>query len=120
MPIKYDDHGHIKRPGLKIEYDTKMISEYAQSANSVIYFAENFYRIIHAKTGAQLIKLRDYQKKLLSAFESNTKVIVLSSRQSGKCQSFDTLITIKDNETGEEQEITIGHLFDLLYNEDMK
>ncbi len=84
MPIKYDDHGHVKRPGLTVQFDRAMMSNFAQCANSVIYFAENFYHIIHPKTGAQLIKLRDYQLRILNAFQQNRFNILLSARQSGK------------------------------------
>lgn len=84
MPIIYDERGMIKRPGLKIEFDRAMMSNYAQCAQSVVYFAQHFFYIIHPKTGSQLIKLRDYQERILKAFQDNRFNILLSARQMGK------------------------------------
>lgn len=84
MPIKYDDKGAVKRPGLKIEYDQAMIQNYAACAKSVKYFAEKFFFIVHPTTGRQLIELRSYQMMILDGFQNNRFNILLSARQIGK------------------------------------
>jgi len=84
MPIKYDEHGRLKRPGKKIEFDAAMLANYARSAQDVKFFAENFYYVVHQVTGAQLIELRDYQHEILESFQSNRLNILMAARQVGK------------------------------------
>lgn len=110
MPIKYDDRGVIKRPNKKISMSPEQAQHLINSVKDPIYFAEKFYSIITPK-GKTLIKLYDYQKKLLNAYKDNKMSITLSSRQSGKCLLTDVNIIIKNKKTGEEEVITIGEFF---------
>jgi hypothetical protein len=61
--------------------------ELIKCENDVVYYAENFCRIL-TKKGRKLIKdvggLRKYQKELLEMFQNNKFSIVLASRQIGK------------------------------------
>ena len=84
MPIKYDDDGRIKRPGKKIEFDAAMLANYAHCIQDVKFFAETFYYVVHQITGAQLIKLRDYQEEILDSFQNNRLNILMAARQCGK------------------------------------
>lgn len=84
MPIVYKDDGAIKRPDKKIAFDQAMLINYAQCAKNIEYFAEKFFHIIAGEKGKQLIKLRQYQKRMIETFLKEKNVIVLSSRQSGK------------------------------------
>lgn len=84
MGIKYDDKGAIKRPDKKIQFTTEMAQHLVACAKDPVYFAENFYYIIHPIEGSQKIKLRNYQLKMLKAFVENRKVITNASRQIGK------------------------------------
>lgn len=84
MATKYTDDGRIKRPNKKINYTKNMVLEFARCAQDVMYFAEHYYKIIHPVQGAQIVKLRDYQKRMLKGFVENQMNVVLSSRQSGK------------------------------------
>lgn len=84
MGIKYDDNGVVKKPGVKIQFDKTMMVNFAQSAKSVEYFASHFYYIINPVTGAQKIKLRPYQQRVLQTFQNKQFNILLSARQVGK------------------------------------
>jgi hypothetical protein len=85
MTIKYDDkNGSIKRPNEMIQYDRVMISNFAQAAQDIFFFAEHFFYIVHPVSGSQLIQLRDYQKRMLMAFIDHRMNVVLSARQIGK------------------------------------
>ena len=71
--------------GANINFDlTKSeTEEFVKCAGNVIYFADKY---CHAMTdeGIANIKMREYQKKMLSAFQDNRFVIMLASRQIGK------------------------------------
>lgn len=111
MPITYG-HG-IKRPNQKMKFTNEQVQELIECTKDPIHFAENYYTIVTSE-GAQKIKLYDYQKKLLKAFQDNRFNILLSSRQSGKCVHYDTLIDIYDKMTGKKETIAIGKLFDII------
>lgn len=84
MPIKYDDKGLIKRPDKAVPITQEMLLEYAQCVQSVIYFAEHYYYVVHQVEGSQLIRLRDYQKNVLENFQMNRLNLLMSARQTGK------------------------------------
>jgi len=114
MPIKYDENGAVKRPNKEIKYTKEMIEKYANSAKSVIYFAENFYYIIHPTKGKMKIKLFDYQKQMLENFQNHQHNVLCCGRQLGKCLNNQQLVEILNTETGEIEKIEIGNLFNLL------
>lgn len=66
------------------EYTEEMVSEIAKCGESLMHFAKNYFYIIDPDKGKVVIKLFDYQERLLRAFEEERFNIVLSSRQSGK------------------------------------
>ena len=78
----------IRQSGEQVEYTPEMIEEYIKCKADVIYFAEKYYHIVTLDYGKQLIKLRDFQKKILKAMTSTPDdkrhLCILSSRQSGK------------------------------------
>lgn len=115
MTIKYDDkNGSIKRPNEMIQYDKVMISNFAQAAQDIFFFAEHFFYIVHPVSGSQLIQLRDYQKRMLMAFIEHRMNVVLSARQIGKCVHFNNTICIKNEHTGEIKKIPIGEFFNMI------
>ena len=83
MPIQYKEDGSVKRPDKKMAFDRAMLLNYAQCAKSIEYFAEKFFHIV-AKNGKQLIRLRPYQKLMLSHFLKDRFTILNIGRQSGK------------------------------------
>lgn len=117
MATKYTDDGRIKRPNKKINFTKNMVLEFAKCAQDVIYFAETYYKIIHPVQGAQIVKLRDYQKRMLKGFVENQMNVVLSSRQSGKCVHRDTNICIKDTYDNNIKNYTIKDFFNLISND---
>jgi hypothetical protein len=84
MPIKYDEQGAVKRPNKEIQLTKQMIEEFVECAKSVIYFAEKFYYIVHPVKGKMKIQLFDYQKEMLTNFQTNRFNILNCGRQLGK------------------------------------
>lgn len=71
------------------------IKEIIKCKKDIVYFAENYFRIISLDGGLKLIKLYEKQKELLRAFADNRRTIALASRQTGKCVSADTKVRIR-------------------------
>jgi len=58
--------------------------EFKRCAKDPVYFAKNYVKIQHPKTGAIAFKLFDYQEEMMRAFQENRYNIILSARQTGK------------------------------------
>jgi hypothetical protein len=78
----------LRAAGEKVLMTKEQIDEYIKCKDDILYFAEHFYHIQTIDDGRIKIKLWDYQKKLLKAYENppNNKrhVIVVLNRQAGK------------------------------------
>lgn len=98
-PFK-DNDVNYKRDNLPFEYTPKEIEELAKCKASLMYFVIN-YCIIQTHEGRKLIKdiggLRDFQDQILKNFRDNPLNILMASRQTGKCLTFNMLVTIYDN-----------------------
>ena len=86
----YMGNPNLPRKSAKFEYTPEMVSEMAKCGESMMHFAKNYFYIIDPDNGKVVIKLFDYQERLIESFENHRFNIVLSSRQSGKT----TVLTI--------------------------
>lgn len=93
------------------EYTPEMVMEIEKCKESLLYFASNYFYIIDPDEGKKVIPLFDYQKRLLQAFDEHRFNIVLSSRQSGKCFSENTVIKVRNKKTGEIEEVTASSFY---------
>lgn len=81
----------------KIEsWSPEMEEEILKCALDPIYFIETYVMIQHATQGRLIVELYDYQKDLIKAFHEHRNVITLASRQMGKTNTHDTIITCND------------------------
>jgi hypothetical protein len=80
----------LRSAGEKVSMTPEQIQEYIKCKDDIIYFAETFFMIQTIDEGRKIIKLWDFQKKLLKAMKdppNHTKhICLLSSRQLGKSQ----------------------------------
>lgn len=87
----------LRGPGEKHSVTKKRIAEYIRCKEDVIYFAENYFYIVDIDKGKHKIKLREYQKRMLKAFDKPTNgrrhVIVNSARQIGKTTVSNVFLT---------------------------
>lgn len=98
-----------KRKGyLHYQYTDEEIVELAKIQKSCLYFANN-YAYCMTDDGIKKIKLRSYQSRVLKQFENYRFNIFLSSRQSGKCISGKSIITVNN------KNITIRNFFENIY-----
>lgn len=63
----------------KEEYERRIL-EIARCKRDIVYFAENYYRVISLDKGLHTIKLYDVQKEFLKFLVDNNKVICVSGR----------------------------------------
>ncbi len=73
----------VRKAGIKYFMSQVELDEYVKCKNSIIYFAENYYRIRKENGDIGLVKLYDHQKEAIRHFEENRFSIFLSSRQMG-------------------------------------
>jgi len=84
----YKQDEGLRGSGEIVEYTDHQVKEIIRCKTDIIYFAENYFKIIHMDKGEHIIELYDFQKAMLKSFvgEDSDKRhrIVLSSRQIGK------------------------------------
>lgn len=88
MPIENKELSTIKKPG-HVEYISReeyqqRIKEIIKCRRDIVYFAENYYRVVHPAKGLHIIKLYDVQKEFLQFLTQHNKIICCSGRQQGK------------------------------------
>jgi hypothetical protein len=98
----------LRAPDINYGYTAHELRENAKCALDPIYFGENYANVM-TDEGVRIVSLRDYQQTCLTQFNKYRKNILLSSRQSGKCVSWDTMINIRVN--GIEKTIPIYKLY---------
>lgn len=108
----YNSNPNLKRVGVDIQFTAENVEEYLKCKKDPVYFANNYIKVITLDHGLQNITLYDYQKKLLRTFSKNRFTIVKYPRQSGKCVVGDSIITIKNKQTGEIKHTSIGEFYD--------
>lgn len=97
----------------KEEYDWR-IREIVKCKKDIVYFAENYYKIVTLDEGLVQIKLYDVQKDLLKLMQKENRLVTLASRQSSKCVFPNTLITVRNKKTGKISKIPIEEFYNSL------
>lgn len=82
--VYYRGNTNLKPKGVSIEWTDELISEYMKCAADPIYFAENYVKVVHPDRGLELIKLYDYQKRIIKSYLNGRFTVVNTSRQAGK------------------------------------
>lgn len=77
----------VKKANRESEYTPDLIQELQKCMNDPIYCIKNYFYITHPKQGKILFNLYPFQEELIDSIHHNRDVIVLASRQMGKCVS---------------------------------
>lgn len=122
MENKNEELATIKKVSDKKEIITKeeyefRLKEIAKCKKDIVYFAENYFRIIHLDRGLEIIKLYDVQKDLLKFLTENNRCVICSGRQQGKCEFSRSKITLRNKKTGKIEEIFIGDFYERMRKE---
>jgi hypothetical protein len=105
----YEGKIELKGADVVFEYTKEELEELARCASDVVYFGNN-YCYSMTDEGVRQITLRPYQEEMLTAFQENRFVVMLASRQIGKCHLYDTKIDLKDKD-GTVKKVSIGNLY---------
>lgn len=112
----YNGNPLLKKEGVQIDWTPEMVQEWIKCKNDPIYFIEKYVKII-TEDGLSQFKLRDYQVDLVESMIDNRYTIAKMSRQSGKCFSINSNVTVRNKKTGEIKNITIGDFFESVKKE---
>lgn len=108
MTIRYNES--IKKPEETIEYTPDMIKTLSDCQDDIWFFLE-YIKVVHPDRGLIKFEPYDFQKKILKNLQNHRFNIILASRQSGKCLSYYTTISVRNKKTGEIKDVFIGDLF---------
>ena len=88
----FNGNASLRKAGEEYQFTDEMIQEYIKCKEDIIYFAENYFHIITIDKGKQLIKLYDFQKKILKACydtpNGKQSICCKIFRQAGKTTTF--------------------------------
>ena len=107
----YNGNPLLKKEGVQVNWTPEMVKEYVKCKNDPIYFIETYVKII-TEDGLISFKLRDFQIELVESMIDNRYTIAKMARQSGKCFSINSNVTVRNKKTGEIKNITIGEFFE--------
>jgi hypothetical protein len=106
----------VRKPYLTFAMTEDEFEEYIKCKIDIHYFAESYCQIKREDGTVGPMKLRSYQKDIIDLYSKNPRSILMASRQTGKCLTFNTLASI-ENSDKKIVKIPIGLLY---YNELMK
>ncbi len=116
----YKGNSNLKDHNEVVPITVDQVNELIKCSEDIIYFAENYVYITNIDDGNILIKLHDYQKRMLKSFvdsehEVRKNRVVLSARQIGKCVSGSTKITVADKMAYLKQNIFLRAFKNMVY-----
>lgn len=104
---------NIKKANLKLQFTKEQIEEIAKCSTDMLYFINNYVKIISLKDGLIPMKLWDFQKELLEVYRNNRFVISMQPRQTSKCIGGNETIKLRNKVSGEEIEMRIEDFHNL-------
>jgi len=103
----------IRKANLTFAFTDDEFEEYIKCKMSVHYFAETYCKIKLEDGTIGHMTLRDYQRDIINLYTKNRYSILMASRQTGKCNSFNVKVLVLDENTNDMYEVPF---FELYYN----
>lgn len=94
----YENNIKLLKGDLVFVRSEEEIEDWKKCREDILYFAEKYCRLMTPE-GIKCITLRDYQKRYLTHLTKSQLSIYLSCRQSGKCNSMLTHVSVKFGDT---------------------
>ena len=111
------DSSLIKSAHKKQVFTEQDLIEFAKCLEDPHYFLDNYFHIQHPTKGKMSYTAFEYQKRLIDSYHDNRFNVNMLPRQTGKCLQGDTtMINIRNKQTGEHLEISIGDFFKMQKN----
>ena len=101
----------LKKAGVSIAVSKDQLKEIVKSQQDILYFVENYIKIVTIDGGLDHFKMYPYQKEMMLHYKKNRFSISCTARQMGKCVSHDTQITLRNKKTGKIENTTIGEFY---------
>lgn len=111
MSESYLSNPNLKAVGVPVAFTQEQVEEYQRCAADCDYFVQHYVKIVHVDRGLISFELFDFQRSIIRSFVQENKVIVRLPRQMGKCFDINTIITVKDTNTGIIDKMTIGEFY---------
>ena len=89
----------VRKANIAFAMTDTEVKEYAKCKMSVHYFAQKYCQIKREDGSIGPMTLRDYQKDIIDLYTQNRFSILMASRQTGKCNSFNTKLLILNEDT---------------------
>ena len=113
----YLSNPNLKRANTAIQWTEEQIIEFLNCKEDPVYFAKSYIKIVSLDHGLVPFKMYPFQEKLVSNFHRNRFNICKMPRQTGKCFTINTKVKIRNKNTGEILELTIGELYEKIKKE---
>lgn len=112
--IHFKNIPELKAPNTKLNLSNEHIIELYKCSEDYEYFYKNYVRVL-TKKGYARAENRSYQNRLSECLtgQEGKRLLVMGSRQSGKCCVGDTTITIRNKITGEIVEMSMEEFHEL-------
>lgn len=107
----------LKKANTKIEFTEDQILEWMKCAEDPVYFAKNYIKIVTLDHGLSEFDMYPFQEEMVDTFHKNRFTICKLPRQSGKCFSINTSVKVRNKNTGEILELTIGEFYEKIKKE---
>jgi len=91
----YNGNPNLKRAGVEVSWTPEMVEEIIKCSQDVVYFVRNYIKIVNVDRGLIPFEPYDYQVEMLHAMVENRNNVIAMARQSGKCVTEDTEVTIR-------------------------
>ena len=82
--VNYLNNPNLKRANVPLDFTEDQVQEYVKCARDVVYFVENYVKIVNIDEGLVNFNLYPYQQKMIHSFIDNRFTICKLPRQSGK------------------------------------
>ncbi len=86
----------VRKPYLTFAMTDDEFEEYIKCKINIHYFAENHCQIKREDGTIGPMTLRHYQKEIIDLYSKNPRSILMASRQTGKCLTFNTIVSVEN------------------------
>lgn len=101
---------NLRKSKLQFQYTKNEMRELRRCAKDPVYFAR-YYCTLFTEEGYIKVNLRDYQREMIGAMLDERMVIMMCSRQIGKCISFNTRMRIYNRETNSMRDVPVYNIW---------
>ena len=88
----YLGNPRLKKANVKLDYTKEQVEELTKCANDILYFCNNYMKIVNVDEGLMNFSTYKFQDNIISSVQRNRFTICKMPRQSGKTTVMTALI----------------------------